>query len=364
MKLKWVVFIVLVSLTVSRMNLGSSTINTREIDEVLKKTVLNDQDLEIIDNFLARAIGDLVNTRDLASIARFRAVILSKKRSEQGQYQEQFSESCRLYISEGFVKAKSLRPQERQTIVIMNLLILINGLEDTRLLDLAMEQLDNENTTVRYWAIRCLTNSNIITKLNSGQTSEVDLAQNIAEQLKQQIEKSSPEILHLIAGFAAAINISEGDELLLQIADKRIKEYADWTVKYEILDSAILKFLEDKISASPGASSASAFAQRFGQLYSYAIQRYIKGSEILNETQKRYLVTVLVETESKCINKLLGSQSTIKRAIERGDMNALMSEHDSLLGTETNTGRLPLKLNFKYGKDSDSTAPLTLPEPP
>ena len=363
MKLKWVVFVVLVSLTVSRMNLGSSTINTREIDEVLKKTVLDDRDLGIIDDFLARAIGDLVNTRDLASIARFRAVILSK-RSEQGQYAEKFSESARLYISEGFEKAKSLRPQERQTIVVMNLLILIDGLEDTRLLELAIEQLKNENTTVRYWAIRCLTNSDIINELNSGETSDIDLVQNIAEQLKQQIEKSSPEILNLIAGFAATINISEGEELLLQIADQRIKEYTDWTVKYEILDSAILKFLESKISASSGSSSSSAFAQRFGQLYSYAIQRYVKGSETLNETQKRHLITTLVETENKCISKLLNSQSTIKRAIERGDMNALMSEHDSLLGAETRIGRLPSKLNFKYGKDSDSTAPLTLPESP
>lgn len=363
MKLKWVVFIVLVSLTVSGMILGSSTINTREIDEVLKKTVLDDQDLEIIDDFLARTIGDLVNTRDLATIARFRAVILSK-RSEQGQYAEQYSESSRLYISEGFEKAKSLRPQERQTVVLMNLLILVNGLEDTQLLDLAIGQLNNENTTVRYWAVRCLTNPVIINKLNSGETSDMDLAQNIAEKLKQQIEKSSPEILNLIAGFAATINISEGDELLLQIADKRIKEYADWTVKYEILDSSILKYLEGKIMESSSSSDTTAFAQRFCQLYSYAIQRYVKGSDILNETQKRYLITVLVETESKCISKLLGSQSMIRRAIERDDMKALMSEHDSLLGTETKAGRLPSKLNFKYGKDSDSTAPLNLSEAP
>ena len=130
MKLKWVIFIALVSLTVSSMNLGSSTTSTREIDEVLKKTVLDDQDFEIIDDFLARAIGDLVNTRDLASIARFRAVILSKKRDEEDQYSNQFSESSLLYISEGFEKAKSLRPQERQTIVTMNLLILIDSLKD------------------------------------------------------------------------------------------------------------------------------------------------------------------------------------------------------------------------------------------
>ena len=364
MKLKWVILIALVSLTVSRMNFGSSTTSTREIDEVLKKTVLDDQDFEIIDDFLARAIGDLVNTRDLASIARFRAVILSKKRDEEDQYSNQFSESSLLYISEGFEKAKSLRPQERQTIVTMNLLILIDGLKDTRLLNLPIAQLKNENTTVRYWAIRCLTNPVIINKLNSNEESDTDLAQNIAEQLKQQIEKSSPEILNLIAGFAATINIPEGEELLLQIADKRIKEYSDWTVKYEILDSAILKYLEGKISASSDSSRATAFAQRFGQLYSYAIQRYVKGEEILNETQKRYLITVLVETESKCISKLLSSQSTIRRTIERGDMNALMSEHDSLLGKGTTPGRLPSKLNFKYGKDSDSTAPLTLPESP
>jgi hypothetical protein len=169
-------------------------------------------------------------------------------------------------------------------------------------------------------------------------------------------------VLVLITKYAADLDIPEGEDLLGQIAEVRIKQYADWTVKYELLDIAVLKSLANKIS-----SGKPEIARRFAQLYSYAIQRYLKGQDLSNNN-KRYLASVLVEIEDKCINRLLGrSQSIIKRAVEQGDNSLLSQEYDKLFGSQTRAGELTSKLNIDYGTDPNGrkrTAPLALPEPP
>ena len=374
MKIKWLIFAVLVAFfLVLLMNSGSVAVSTREVDNVRKKAVLDNSDLKIIDDFLAQAIQELVQTRDFTTIAKIRTVILSRQ-STQGQYAQQFSESARRHIATGFQQAQELRRPERITAVMINLLILMDGLHDLGLADQAMAMLKNENMVIRYWAVHCLSNTNILTQLNAATNS--NQASAIAAQLKGLIENSTPEIVVLIAQFAAGVDIPEAEQLLIQIADLRIKQYADWTVKYELYDSAILKYLSSKIpllSESPVGllpttiDTKPEIARRFAQLYSYAIQRYIKGASILNGTQKSHLSTVLVETEDKCIGRLLGNpQLTIRRARERQNAQAILDEHDRLLGTATTSGQLPTALKFDYGTTGSSTrtAPLPLPDPP
>ncbi len=377
MKIKWLIFAVLVGFLVLVMNPGSVAVNTREVDNVRKKAVLDKSDLKIIDDFLADAIQELVRTRDFTSIAKIRTVILSRQSSTQAQYAQQFSESARKYIAEGFIEAQKLRRPERITRVTINLLILMDGLRDLGLADQAIAMLKNENMVIRYWAVHCLTNPSIITKLNSATNS--NQASAIAAQLKELIETSTPEIVVLIAQFAAGVNIPQAEQLLSQIADVRIKRYADWTVKYELYDSAILKFLSSKIPLPSEAfggtlptttSTKPEIARRFAQLYSYAIQRYVKGSSagLLNDTQKSHLASVLVETEDKCIGRLLAKpQLTIRRAVERKNMPAILAEHDRLLGTATTPGQLPTALKFDYsttGTGPKRAAPIPLPNPP
>jgi len=254
---------------------------------------------------------------------------------------------------------------------MINLLILMDGLHDLGLADQAIAMLKNENMVIRYWAVHCLTNPNIVTQLNSATTSSANQATVIAGQLKELVENSTPEIVALIAQFAANVKIPQGEELLSQIADMRIKRYANWTVKYELYDSALLKYLSSKIplpTESPAGlltttiDTKPEIARRFAQLYSYAIQRYIKGASILNDTQKSHLASVLVETEDKCISRLLGTQLTVRRAVERKDMQAILAEHDRLLGSA-----LPATLKFDYSTTTTGpkrTAPLPLPDPP
>jgi len=377
MKIKWVIFVVLTAFLILVINSGSEAVNTREVDLVRNKKILDNQDLKIIDDFLAEAIQELVGTRDFTKIAQIRTVILSRQSTQQAQYAQRFSESARKYIAAGFKQAEKLPRPDRTIGVTRNLLILMDGLQDLGLADLAMAMLKNENMVIRYWAVHCLTNPGIIKQLNAETESNSNQASVIAGHLKELIETSTPEIVALIARFAAAIKIPQAEQLLSQIADMRIKKYADWTVKYELYDRDLLNFLSSKIplpSQSPGGplptttNSNPPLARRFAQLYSYAIQRYVKGAGLLNDTQKSHLASVLVDTEDKCIGRLLGKpQLTIRRALERKNVQAILAEHDRLLGTAATPGQLPEILKFDYGTtptDSKRNAPLPLPDPP
>ena len=370
MKVKYTFFVVLAVFLVLVMNSGSEAVNTREIDRVRSKEVLDSEDFRIIDEFVGESVQKLVSTRDFTSIAKTRTVILARNSSSEesaaAQYAEQFSESAYKYISLGLKEAGELTPEDRKFKAILNLLILVDGLENLRLADLSMKMLNDEHVAIRYWAVHSITNPGITKQLNSGGADNLELAMRITKQLKKLVEGASPEILSLIAKFAAEVNVPEGEDLLGQIADMRISKHADWSVDYEFLDATILGLLYSKMSSA--GQGKPAIARRFGQLYSYAIQRYVKGQNYLSDTEKQQLVSVLVETEDKYIGKLLGMpQSVIKRAIENDDYSALLLEHNRLLGDETRAGRLALKLDFDYGKTSKGAgriAPLALPEPP
>jgi hypothetical protein len=368
---KWKIFAVLAGVFLAlATNSVDAACDTSKIDICCHKDVLDDGDLRIIDDFVADAVDELVKTEDFTSIAKIRTVILSRssssKDSAKAQYEQQFSESAHKYISNALEAAKGLTPANNRFRVILNLLILVDYLQEPRLADLAIKRLDDEDNAIRYWAVHSVTNPGITGKLNSGGAANLELAERITEQLKGLVESSSPEILALMAGFAAKVGIPQGEELLLQIADMRIKRYENWKVEYELLDGDILKLLDSKIPAE--SASKPDVAHRFGQLYSYVFQRYIKGRDVLSDTQKNQLASVLVETEISYISKRLKvAQSVVKNAVEQGDYTVLLQEHGRLLGDETKAGQLPLKLNFDYGKEPDGSrriAPLALPEPP
>jgi len=370
MKGKCAGFAVLTAFSVLLMNLVSVAVDTSDIENVRKKEVLDSEDLQIIDNFVAEAVQELVRTEDFTSIAKVRSAILardmSSRPSAQAQYAEQFSESAYKHISWAFKQAGELTPDDRKFKVTVNLLILVDKLENLRLADLALGMVRDENTVIRYWAVHSVTNPGVTKQLNSGKAANLQLARRVAEHLKGLVESSAPEILALMAEFAADVNVPQGEDLLLQIADMRIKRYANWSVNYELLDETVLKSLQKKLSSA--GLSKPAVARRFGQLYSYVMLRYIDGQNSLSAAQRHQLASVLVETEKWCISKLLGTpQSSIKRAIENHDYTGLLDEHNKLLGDETRAGQLPLKLKFDYGRGTvgfKRIAPVVLPKPP
>ena len=340
---------------------AADAVVTRAIEAVRAKKVLDGTDLKVIDDFLAQAITEILNTSDFSTVSDTRALILANSASlEPGQVQfaEQFSESAKKQITAALEKAEQITPPARRFKVITNLLMLVDGLADPRLVDIPLKYADNKNSGISYWAVHCLTNHALAEKLNPGKDTEI--MRRITRRLDEIVANSSPETLGLIAAFAGSAKTPESDDILFEIADRRIASYANWFVRYELLDGSILQMLADRMeSSSPGKAAAG---RRFGQLFSYALQRYIKGDKVLNKTQKEQLASVLVDTEKNCLPKLIKKQVLfgIKKAIEAGDLNALLIEHNNLLGDATKQGVLPAEANFDYGKDKSGST-LTYP---
>jgi len=337
-------------------------VDSSQIEVVIKKSVLTQQDFEIIDAFAADAIGRLVRTVDFTEVARTRASIVGHQ-AAQAQYAQRFSEACLREINKGFdYAANEISDPARRFKVFANLLILVNELNDPKLVDLGIRMIPQEASGVRYWAVRVATSPSLWEKLGQDQAAAAATSRKILDACNQVAATSSAEVLNLMAQFAGRYDTPQAVELLGRIADARIKSYAAWDVKYELVDTNILKLLSAKITAG-GASNAQ-LARQFAQLYSYAIQRYIRGTQnnALQGLSRNYLAAVLLETEEQCLSKLLGgTQTGIRRALEAGDMKALQTEHDRLLGSAGGQGALPVKFGFTYGNNSPS--PLTLPEP-
>ena len=352
--------LVLTLVTVSR-----AQVDSRRIEDVVKKSVLTPEDMQVIDAFVSDAVGRLVRTTDFTEVAKTRAVIVSRQVS-QAQYAQRFSEGVSREIGKGFDYATNeITDPARRFMVFTNLLILANELNDPRFVDLGVRMIPHENHAVRYWAVRVATNPSVWDKLNQDQNTAAPLSGRVLYTCGKIVETSSAESLYLMAQFAGRYNTAAAQDLLARVADVRIGRYADWAVQYELVDIGILKLLSAKIAS--GGTAGQPLAKQFGQLYSYAIQRYIRGVKDgnLKEPSASQLASVLVETEQQCLSKLLtGPQTGVTRALEAGDMAALQAEHDKLLGGSNQKGALPSKFNFTYGSAQDKrSAPLPLPEP-
>jgi hypothetical protein len=361
LKRVWFFIVILVFIVIaSRSSLA--IIDTRPIDNIRNKTTINSGDIKIIENFLDDAVKELVRTKDneFASISKTRAVILTRK--GQGQFADQFIKTAYQKIESGLQQARTLS-EDRQFNVVLNLLILMDGLQDSRFVDLAKAYLGDPRPGIRYWATRVLTNETIINIVNQNQGASSELMELTVTALREQIERGSPEVLGLITQFTGKVTAVQTQDLLLDMANQRIRAYADWTVQEELLDNHILKQLARRMKANPADQGIC--GPRFGQLYSYVIQRYLKGTGTLDETQKQQLISVIAEVEDQSIATLLNRpQSSLRRALEQKNNSELLREHDRLLGNQTTAGQLPAKLNFSYtAQGGTSQAPATLSMP-
>ncbi|UCD52856.1 MAG: hypothetical protein JSW27_09490 [Phycisphaerales bacterium] len=367
MSFKRAVFVLLVAgLVLAMFSVSRAVVDLRRIKEVHGKSVLTQQDMQVIDEFMQDAVEDLVRTTDFTQISKIRATILTYQ-SPQAQYAQQYSESALTHITAGLQEARAdIRDENTRFKVIANLLILIDSLKDPRLVNLAIGEIKHPNNAVRYWAVRVVSDSDLWGKLSQNQAAASQLAGRILAECSQAVEGSSPEVLRLMAEFAGRFDTAQAERLLAQVADARIASYADWSVTYELMDGAVLGTLCEKLTA--GGTAKPELAKRFGQLLSFVMQRYIKGQGqgTLPNASANYLVSVMIDTEEKCLGRLLGTpQVNLRRAIEAGDLNALQAEHDRLLGAGSQAGALSSKLSISYGPEGQSqAAPLALPPQP
>ena len=181
--------LVLTLLTISR-----AQVDSRRIEEVVKKSVLTPEDMEIIDAFVADAVGRLVRTTDFTEVAKTRAVIVSHQIA-QAQYAQRFSDAALREIGKGFEYATNeITDPDRRFKVFTNLLILASELNDPRLIDLGIRLIPHENTTVRYWAVRSATNPTVWTKLGQDQNTAAAAARRDPGCLRQGRRDQQPGV--------------------------------------------------------------------------------------------------------------------------------------------------------------------------
>lgn len=337
----------------------SRAAETAALETVRAKAVLAPPDLEIIDKFVAESVDELVNTRDFNSIGKLRIAITSRAASTQSsvqvQYVDSFMKAARKHIAEAFKTAQDITPEEAKFRIRLNLLILTDNLENSQLISLAFPMLTDGNTVIQYWAVHCVTNLKVVEQLKS----QNGALNKVIEQLKPNLDKLQPEALTLVVNFAVKANGAEGEKLIFDITDMRLNKYINWTVDYELIDSMLLKSLFTKAIAANSAA-----AERFIQLYSYVLQRYIKGKDFLTDNQKEWLASALVEVDSTCLVKSLEMPpSKIKRAIEQEDYATLSEEFKRLFDDAIDKGVIAEKLNFKAADNKDRR-PFVLPNPP
>jgi len=362
----------------------AEAVSTKRIDTVRQKALLNKEilenaDFEVIDDFWADALAELLMLDDFSEIVDIRSQIFARRGgAEPSQYSVGFITSGQKHLTAAFDEVQNWETDQRKTWIERNLIILTAQLESGELLELGMRMIGHENGTVRYWAVKALTNQGIVRQLNSDVSLDTEPAARIGRQLEITAEKEThPEILSLIAAFAGQVNGTHAKQLLTKIVDLRTSAYENWTVKYELMDAKLLRSLGNEILSPVSQQNKAVDSRRFAQFYSYVMQRFILGENILSDVSKQQLASVLVEVEQSVLDRLLGRpQSSIKkvvekiltkRTVEQKDYSALETEHDSLLGTAARQGELPAALNFDYGKNPDGsalTAPKKLGPPP
>jgi hypothetical protein len=344
-------------------------VNTAKIDAVRARETLTDADTTVMEQFLADALSELYEKTDFSDVATLRNTIVSKStastESGQIQYGPRFFTAAQKEIASTFKKVNELPNSQRKTLLTINLLILTNDLGNLEISKTALDYLQNSNIIIRYWAVGCLTNANVLRQLNFESEDNKRLAQDVIKRLSAVVQtEPSGDIMAMIADFAAGLKQPAANDLLTAIAEKRIDLYMMWKVNDEMADITILRALVDRTTIDPDSSKV--MSKNFAILYSLIIQRYVQGDQ-LSDTTRGSLVSVITQSEKLIIHYIPDWAGSLKRALEKGGGAGLIAEHDSLFGAAGSVGKLPTVAGFDYGKNPDGsakTAPPTLSKPP
>ena len=347
--------------------IGSSAfgaLDTAEIDKVSKKEVLQKEDLAAIDSFVAAGVQEILNSKDFSTIGKLRDEIVARAHSSQPsadiQYNPQFVAAAAKNLEKAFADARKISDPNASSKASLNLMILLDNLDNIKLADVALVMLNDENVTVRYWAVHAVTGPHIVEQFNTGKASAA-VARTIAEKLAGRVGvETSGYILAQIAQFGAAVNVPQAQAFLMQIADVRLTKYQTGTVDSIPLDGTVLRLLADKLAGPDKAAAAG----RFGQLLSYAMQLYIRDFDTMDAVQKEHLAAVLSQAESLLVK--LQISTGIKRAIEKKDKQAIQTEYKDIFGDSATPGKFTTTLNVEYPSPDGTkrTTPLPLPELP
>jgi hypothetical protein len=348
-----------------------SAIDTREIESLRQRLVsasstVSAADEAVIAKFWRTGLDRMFLASDPAEVVEVRKQLTGQKGGEN------LSFYATAYIAEAFKDlqvafetVERIENPAKKALVDRNLMILAAEIASPKLAPLALQRFGDEDEVIRYWAVKAVTQPAVIEELTRGVTPDPEMTEAILKGLlEQSASESVAEIQKKMIVFAGAVDHPLSQQMLTGFADKRIEAYKNWTVTNESLDIPLLNAL-GCTAVSQSGDTKSLFGQKFAELYSLVIQRYMKGQTVLPAKTVEQLIAVIAEVDQSCVSKSLEIQTGIVRAIQR--KTGLEREYDTLFGNRMMAGELALKLRFDYGKDASGkalTAPPELSAPP
>lgn len=284
----------------------------------------------------------------------------------QDQYAQAYVGILRGRLETLIKEAGAFPDAAKKAAVLRNFGILIAQMDTLELAKLSMGLLGEKDTVIRYWAVKALTSEKISSQLAAAAVADASVRKQILDALTRTAsQEDQPVILGLLARYALKTKGAEGRDLILAVADNRMKAYVAWKVTQESTDLELLTAIVEKLAASVAPEDKAIFAGRFAQYYSYVIQRYAKGQDILSSSARQALISTIVGTEESLLSgpALLNRKATdLRSAIQKNNLEALMKAHDAILGSTAGAGELVGKIKFSY--EGNAKAPKVLPPPP
>lgn len=349
-----------------------SAINKDDIERVRLRTensseLLTTADKADIEKFWKSAITAIVLTEDSQEIVEIRRQIEEQRGTEPlSDYTQAYIKEAIANLQTAFRNIQGLQNPERKIIVERNLMILAANLKSSKVTDIALEKINSTDTVVRYWAIKAVTQPDVVRDLKSDILQDKELLEKILTALNRITEDQIPDVIEkMVIDFTSTVDHSLARDILLKIADKRIQDYLTWNVGNEVIETRMLMALGVIAETQQDTEIRSRFGQKFAILYSIVMQRYMKYSKDLTDLQLDNTKTVIAEIAQNVLDKVMDFKTRIIDLMRRN--GELDREYEALFGDRLRSGELAARYGFDYGKDASGksiTEPPTLGPPP
>jgi len=314
----------------------------------------------VISKFWSTALDQMLLTETSRECVEIRRQLAEQKGTEYlSHYAAAYVAEAKNAIETAFADVQRMEDSQQRQMIERNLMILTAELKSPGVSSLALQRLDAEDAVTRYWAFKAISSPAVIEQLTSDITGDEKTTEAILSGFKKRISvETQTEIQKRVIRFCMAFDDPFARDILVLIADRRIKAYHDWAVHDETLDMSLLTALGNVAMLQQDPAVKKEFGRKFAELYALTIQRYLKGKAALSKDQTARLLTVIAEVDQTVLAKTTGIKTGILTSLKR--KTGMEREYEVLFGDRMRSGLLAEKFKFDYGKDA-SGKPITAP---
>jgi len=291
-----------------------------KIDFVRQTSVLGDQHIEIITNFVNEQFDAMLVASDASELSEPVRKLVGNVASEvkRDEVRKIYSNHFSTAVKNAYIRISpqlnSLTDKNLAQRIKISATAALAYTNNINVIEDLVALLKDEAPEIRYWAARGLAMPEIQQYLISNEPQASSSAQNVLSELGNCLKKEdSPLVISQIVA-AAPVQIG-GVQLLQDCIAKRIEQYQNWTVNNELSDYGIFRKTSVIISSNLLADNKNLETKLIKsaiELFSVAYQRYTKGMsysesegsvvvELLTETSCKELATLLIEAEASLL---------------------------------------------------------------